>query len=570
MSGRLSIKGERFFMCCCSFLLVCGFCGAKETAAKGHSQTRGTKTVLEAVSSTEKMNSTDAKSKTTSTEKMNSTDAKSKTTSTEKINSTDAKSKITSTEKMNSTDAKSTGLDTGKVSNKKARNKNGESLASSKEAQITAAAKKKAIADLLTVLKNTLENNKQIKALEKELTSAELEKNVAASTMRPTVQASTGYRFSDTSQWASDDNNAFKNKNGGRFSTSRDGKIHGGVAVKQNLFHGGADVAHIENVDYSVQAKKSEIEATKQKILLDVASIYFKILSKKKEIQHLQAHIDATKSLLDVVSEREKTGEGRYAEVMEAQARLASAESKLANSQAEHKALVASIEESMGASLSENITPPQRLFDDSMGESQAFDIALKQNPAVIAAVDKLRAAKHNIKEQNRGIYPSVDLTYSYSQDINHMKDRPSNPLRDSSRGHTVSLDVAIPIYDGGVANTRRKQAIEAATKASIEKEKLFDDIRVGIVTMRANMEAARKGIESGDVAIKAQELALHDTEEEYKAGIKIITNVLDAQEKLFEARTLEVESRKNYLLAQCQMLSLLGMLNAKGLKFDGG
>jgi outer membrane protein len=403
--------------------------------------------------------------------------------------------------------------------------------------------------------------------MERDLISVGFERGIASSAMRPAVNIRGGYKLTDKSNWRLDDNNAFRNKNDGSgFSTTRKGDVHGGVVVKQNLFHGGADAAHIEGVDYKIKAKESGIEAEKQKILLEVATIYFRILSKKNEVQHIQAHIDSMKSLLNVVSEREKTGEAKYAEVMEAQAGLAKAESKLANAQAEYKSLRAEIEEKIGGPIAEDIVCPQQLFDDRMGEKQAFDIALKQNPNVIAVADNLRAAKHGIREAGRGLSPSVDLSYAYDHNFDHLV---KHRAPDSNRNHTVSLDVSFPLYDGGQAVNQRKQAVEAATKASIEKEKVFDEIKMQIISVMASMVASKKGIESGRVAVGAQEHSLHDTEEEYNAGVKIITNVLDAQEKLLEAKTIEVEAQKSYLLAQCRMLSLLGLMNVKGLKLQG-
>ncbi len=72
----------------------------------------------------------------------------------------------------------------------------------------------------------------------------------------------------------------------------------------------------------------------------------------------------------------------------------------------------------------------------------------------------------------------------------------------------------------------------------------------------------------GKKAVEARQLALHDAEEEYKSGVKIISDVLEAQEKLFEAKYMETQAENEYFSNQCKANALIGRMSPKYLKIS--
>ena len=66
--------------------------------------------------------------------------------------------------------------------------------------------------------------------------------------------------------------------------------------------------------------------------------------------------------------------------------------------------------------------------------------------------------------------------------------------------------------------------------------------------------------------MEARQIALHDAEEEYKSGVKIIKDVLDAQEQLFEAKYMETRAENDYFSSQCRARALIGQMTPQNLK----
>ena len=83
------------------------------------------------------------------------------------------------------------------------------------------------------------------------------------------------------------------------------------------------------------------------------------------------------------------------------------------------------------------------------------------------------------------------------------------------------------------------------------------------------IEAANENISSSMKAINARTLSLNATKEEHQAGVKIMKDVLDEQQKLFEAQQIMIEAVKDKFVNQFKLLGLLGRLNPKYLNING-
>ena len=413
---------------------------------------------------------------------------------------------------------------------------------------------------LFPALESALKNNKEILAAQRELMA--LHENIvsASAAFRPKVSLNSQYQAGNKRDWQS-----FK---GGLPSTNSKAFTKSyGLGVKQNLFHGFADVAALRETDLSTRAKWSEYENKKQTVLRNIAVTYFAIIAKQEEINHLKSLLDARRESIEVAKEMHETGTTKYLDVAQANAGFSDTEAKLAKADSEYIAYRSQFEELTGFTLPEKLIAPEKLFDERMTEAQATDLALKNNPGVIAATDILNAAKAAVKKVNPEFVPSVDFSYSWDQSYNHSrKNLNSTENKRNSKGNTVGLSVSVPIYDGGSARAERRKYVEAATKAAVEREKTIEELKTQIVAVWASLRAAKQSLVSAKIAVEARALALHDTEEEYKAGVKIMKDVLDAQEKLFEARFMEIQAENDYFSNQCRANALIGRMNARYLK----
>ena len=421
---------------------------------------------------------------------------------------------------------------------------------------------------LFDAMECSLRNNKEILSAQSELRAYHEQHVSASAAFRPKVSLNTKYRNSSMKtlrRYENAEDNVRATDEGYK------DKIRSyGIGVNQNLFHGFSDVAALKEVEQGIRAQWSKFEAKKQEVLRNVAIVYFSLLAKRDEISHLRALMEAGLNSQSVAEWMYKTGAVKYLDVSQAIARVAETEAKLAKAASEYIAYCAQFEELTGYKVPQELTMPKKIFDESITEKQALEIAKKHNPEIIAARYAYESAKIAIKKPNRELVPSLDLSVEYDHTYNGSKrtrNHQSDKLRE--KGATVSLQMTVPIYDGGVARSEKRKYIDAATKAAVDLQKTIENVKTQITAVFASMAAAKQSLISAQKAVEARQVALNDAEEEYKSGVKIMKDVLDAQEQLFDAKAILTKAENDYFSSQCRARALIGRMNETHLKLKG-
>ncbi len=428
---------------------------------------------------------------------------------------------------------------------------------------------------LFEALESALIKNKEILSAQNELMAAHETHVMNSSAFRPKVSLNAKYQYDVKKGLSRYDAPERRSQNAagpivgsGTIKQRYDDRVRSyGVGISQNLFHGFSDMAALQETDLEIKARWYSYEAKKQEILRNVAIVYFALLAKRDEINHLKSLLEARQNSKEVADWMYKTGAVKYLDVSQAIASVSETESKLAKAAAEYISYCAQFEELTGYKVPQVLTMPEKMFDENITEKQAIEIAKNNNPQIIAASQALLAAKAAVKKPNPEFVPSVDLSYSYDHSYNS-SDNTRNHQGDKYRekGSTLALQVTVPLYDGGTARAEKRKYIDLATKTAVDKEKLIDDVKTQITAVWASMAAAKQSLLSAKKAVEARQIALHDAEEEYKSGVKIIKDVLDAQEQLFEAKYMETRAENDYFSSQCRARALIGQMTPQNLK----
>ena len=428
---------------------------------------------------------------------------------------------------------------------------------------------------LFEALESALIKNKEILSAQNELMAAHETHVMNSSAFRPKVSLNAKYQYDvkkGLSRYDAPERRYIDNDTrsvvAGTIKQRYDDRVRSyGVGISQNLFHGFSDMAALQETDLEIKARWYSYEAKKQEILRNVAIVYFALLAKRDEINHLKSLLEARQNSKEVADWMYKTGAVKYLDVSQAIASVSETESKLAKAAAEYISYCAQFEELTGYKVPQVLTMPEKMFDENITEKQAIEIAKNNNPQIIAASQALLAAKAAVKKPNPEFVPSVDLSYSYDHSYNS-SDNTRNHQGDKYRekGSTLALQVTVPLYDGGTARAEKRKYIDLATKTAVDKEKLIDDVKTQITAVWASMAAAKQSLLSAKKAVEARQIALHDAEEEYKSGVKIIKDVLDAQEQLFEAKYMETRAENDYFSSQCRARALIGQMTPQNLK----
>jgi outer membrane protein len=134
----------------------------------------------------------------------------------------------------------------------------------------------------------------------------------------------------------------------------------------------------------------------------------------------------------------------------------------------------------------------------------------------------------------------------------------------------LGLSARIPLYQGGLvgARVRQAQAVQGQLlEQGVAVERLVvANARASFATYRAALEA----IESNQIAVSANNLALEGTRAEQTVGTRNVLDVLNAEQELLNSQVALVTARRDAYVAGFQLLNAMGQAEAEDLGLDGG
>jgi len=146
--------------------------------------------------------------------------------------------------------------------------------------------------------------------------------------------------------------------------------------------------------------------------------------------------------------------------------------------------------------------------------------------------------------------PKVDIK-AYHQRYNHN-------TYGNTTDNQVAVVLSVPLFNGGALNSKVRQS---ATLENIEKSKQLNTIRA--VTQQT--KSAVRDIQTNALAIRARKqsivsslAAMRAVKEGYKLGTRNITDLLEAEQKLFEAKNEHKNARLKHISLLFNLKKLLG------------
>jgi outer membrane protein len=143
-------------------------------------------------------------------------------------------------------------------------------------------------------------------------------------------------------------------------------------------------------------------------------------------------------------------------------------------------------------------------------------------------------------------------------------------LPGSTKATSAGAQISVPIYQGGGPSAQVRQA-QARQSQAIEREIAVE--RGVIAATRSSFaawQAANQVINSAQLAVQANALALEGVRAENSVGTRTILDILDAERELLNTQVELVTAQRNAYVAGFLLLSAMGQAEARDLGLDGG
>ncbi len=361
---------------------------------------------------------------------------------------------------------------------------------------------------------------------------------------RPTVNASgeIGAEYQDTDVAGSD--------------TITPGSI--GIQVSQPIYSGGRTPAQVSQAENVIEATRATLLATEQQVLLDAIIAYMNLLREQAVLELQINNEQVLQRQLQAARDRFAVGEITRTDVSQSESRLAAATAERIQAAGALRVGIAEYIRIIGQAPATLVEPgPLLILPSSLEET--INLAEASNPNVIAAVFAERAAADGVDVAFSELLPNVALTGTLAQSY-----QPSVSVDRATTG-TIRLQVTVPLYLAGAAESRVRQARFTTRQRRIEVAEARRQAVQNAIGAWEGLVTSRAAIESRISQVQSAEIALEGVQQEAQVGARTVLDVLDAEQELLDARVELVRARRNEVVAAFQVLSAIGRLTAPEL-----
>ena len=354
--------------------------------------------------------------------------------------------------------------------------------------------------------------------------------------------------------------------------------VSASVNVSYPLFNGGRVRNSIRAADARVEAGRASLRAVEGDTFTQAVGFYMDVI-RDRSIEALnQNQVRVLETNLEATRDRFEVGDLTRTDVAQSEARLALAQSNLALAQGRLRSSEEAYQRVIGTRPGE-LEPPPVLPRLPQTADEAVTIALQNNPDLRAIADQVRAAGLDVDVLRADRLPTVNAVSSgdYLNRLGTAESLLSGPPvpgqslpPNEVAGVGVGVSARIPIYQGGLVGARVRQAQtlrQQLVEQSIETERfVIARTRAAFATYRAALEA----IESNEIAVAANQLALEGTRAEQSVGTRNVLDVLNAEQELLNSEVQLVTARRDAYVAGFALLNAMGQAEAEDLGLDGG
>lgn len=332
------------------------------------------------------------------------------------------------------------------------------------------------------------------------------------------------------------------------------------VSVTQPLYRPQNMTAYDQAKSQVVQSDALFAQAA-QDLILRVAQAYFDVLLGQDTVEFAQAQLVAIGRQLEQAKRNFEVGTATITDTHEAQSRYdltVSLEIAAKNDLEIRKRFLELIIGRAAPGLSPLGPRFNPRFPEPNNPAEWVDNAGRHNLQVRAGESGLDFATKEVERNRAGHRPTLDAFATYS-DSGSGAGTVGVAGVDTKAG-VVGVQLAIPIYQGGLISSRVREALA-------NEEKARQDLENARRTAQLTAQQTFLGVASGVSQVRALEAALVSSQSSLdstrlgqEVGVRTQVDVLNAQQQLSQTRRDLAQAKYNYILALLRLKAAAGQL----------
>ncbi|TRW92201.1 TolC family outer membrane protein [Candidatus Methylobacter oryzae] len=411
--------------------------------------------------------------------------------------------------------------------------------------------------DLITVYRQALEADPQLKSAEVKVEIGSAQKGQAFGQMLPQVNASGNWSANKYTQRGQ--RGYTSNYNGTRYYVSLNQTL-----VDFAKFWEWRRASKVED-QYAAEA----IEAHNQ-LMFDVVDRYFSVLEADDQVNFAKTEKQAAEKQLEQIKKQYAKQVVKVTDLYAMEARLDQIIAAEILAESRRVTAQEKLRELTGATLPATLNKLREGVDyqEIQGDLQQWvEMAQSQNPAVSAKQIAIQAAENNVATQKSKHLPVLDFQLNFYDTNTGYQ---SQQLISDTQTEVAAINLNVPIFSGG---TTTHQVYEAQHRLQLSKNDneaymraITKETSDAFLSSNANarrIRAAQKALESTKKSREAMERGYH-------YGVVTISDVIKAQQDEFSAENDFAQAKYEYIKNRIRFMHAIGSISEENLEEVNG
>ena len=308
-----------------------------------------------------------------------------------------------------------------------------------------------------------------------------------------------------------------------------------------------------------------------QDLILRVSQAYFDVLLASANLSFTQAQKTAIAQQLEQAKRNFEVGNATITDTHEAQARFDLVTAQEIAAKADVEVKNRTLEQLIGRPAPA-LAGPARNFSPIPPTPNTMEAwverARTNGLAVRIAQETLNFQSQDVIRNRGAHYPTVDA-YASLTDSGQGSGVQGGSGTDT-KSKIIGLQLAIPLYQGGIVNSRVRESLANEDKARQELEYARRSAelaaRQGYLGVTSNIAQVR----ALEAAVVSNQSSLDSTILGQQVGVRTQVDVLNAQQLLFSARRDLAQARYNYIASFLRLIAAAGELDEEDLQRING
>ena len=406
--------------------------------------------------------------------------------------------------------------------------------------------------NLYDALKVTYKNNKELNAERENVNIAEQELKISKSNYLPTGTITGSKSRQDTDK--------LTNQSGGDATINDVDPLNTTIKLEQTLIDFGRN-AELKKSQLGLNLSKEKLKKKEQEIFYKAIEAHTNLIASIERVKINERNLNLLTRQVENDKTRLEIGQITLSDLSQSESSLAGAEAKnikaindLTTSKLNYENVIEKINNV--DDLTKSLNPISQL-PKSLNE--AIEISKNNNPDIIIAKIEYEQSEKDIKISKADLAPTATLSVERSNTEDF------SSTIDEKEQDTIKATITWPFFSGGknLANVNKNQS------EKIRKRLLLDNTikssETNVASAWSNYQSSESILTSIRAQVNAAEIANEGITEEYQRGSRSTLDFIQSTAILLDARISLVNSERDFILAQYNLLKSVGLLNSNHL-----